>query len=180
MSHWFCFFQDKYLLTSMVMLAVICAWHGVVSILDERAGNADKIEMIVLIVFGLIYILYNVGFVIVIYLFVSNEVVTVIVLFVGKEVVIVIYLFANKGKQDTVKIWKFTILCCFHHLVNSWHIVEAGHMTFAGIVSNLSDSACSISCFHFSMRIFVFLTNYGTVYVSELQICNIHVLWYTL
>ncbi|XP_025092548.1 uncharacterized protein LOC112562932 isoform X2 [Pomacea canaliculata] len=62
-------YMDKYLLASMIMMSGVCAWHAVViTILNDR-GFADHVESIVLIVLGIVYVLFNVGFIIIIYLF---------------------------------------------------------------------------------------------------------------
>lgn len=66
--NYFSFSQDKYLLASMVMLSAVCTWHAIVTTLGN---HADRTESIVLTILGVVYILYNIGFVIVIYLFVS-------------------------------------------------------------------------------------------------------------
>ena len=66
----FCF-EDKYLLASMIMLSAVCSWHAIVTTLLYDRSMADKVETIVLTVLGVVYLLFNVGFVIIIYLFVS-------------------------------------------------------------------------------------------------------------
>ncbi|XP_064598221.1 cys-loop ligand-gated ion channel-like isoform X2 [Liolophura sinensis] len=62
-------YMDKYLLASMIMLSTICAWHGIVTTISNKDGSADRIENIVLTALAVIYILYNVGFIFMIYLF---------------------------------------------------------------------------------------------------------------
>ncbi|KAL8616854.1 hypothetical protein ACOMHN_041773 [Nucella lapillus] len=62
-------YMDKYLLASMIMLSAVCSWHAIVTTLLYDAAVADKVENIVLTVLGVIYLLFNVGFVIIIYLF---------------------------------------------------------------------------------------------------------------
>ena len=64
-------FQDKYLLASMIMLSAVCSWHAIVTTLLYDRSLADRVETIVLTVLGIVYLLFNVGFVIIIYLFVS-------------------------------------------------------------------------------------------------------------
>nr|WCB87282.2 GABAA Receptor rho subunit [Haliotis diversicolor] len=60
-------YMDKYLLTSMVMLSTVCAWHGIVTTLLKDREHADKVEVIVLSVLVALYILYNAGFMLAIY-----------------------------------------------------------------------------------------------------------------
>lgn len=55
----------------MIMLSTICAWHGIVTTISNKDGSADRIENIVLTALAVIYILYNIGFIFMIYLFVS-------------------------------------------------------------------------------------------------------------
>ncbi|KAL8592371.1 hypothetical protein ACOMHN_044307 [Nucella lapillus] len=62
-------YMDKYLLASMIMLSAVCSWHAIVTTLLHDRPMADQVEMIVLIVLGVVYFLFNVGFVIIIYLF---------------------------------------------------------------------------------------------------------------
>lgn len=62
-------YMDKYLLASMIMLSAVCAWHAVVTIIPSEAGMAHQVETIVLTALGVVYLLFNVGFVIMIYLF---------------------------------------------------------------------------------------------------------------
>ncbi|CAI9729319.1 Hypothetical predicted protein [Octopus vulgaris] len=61
--------KDKYLLISMVMLSTVCAWHGLVTLLDHDKENADRVEIIILSVLSIVYISYNVGFVIIIHMY---------------------------------------------------------------------------------------------------------------
>lgn len=60
-------YMDKYLLVAMVTLAAVCVWHAVVTVVPLSVQ--DEVEMYVLIALGVIYFIYNVGFLIVIYLF---------------------------------------------------------------------------------------------------------------
>ncbi|XP_052237328.1 cys-loop ligand-gated ion channel-like isoform X2 [Dreissena polymorpha] len=62
-------YMDKYLLVSMVMLSAVCAWHALVTRLLYNRAFADKIENIVLTILSVLYIIYNIGFVVIIYLF---------------------------------------------------------------------------------------------------------------
>ncbi|KAK7501996.1 hypothetical protein BaRGS_00006748, partial [Batillaria attramentaria] len=62
-------YMDKYLLASMIMLSAVCSWHAIVTTLLYDADLANKVESIVLTVLGVVYLLFNVGFVIIIYLF---------------------------------------------------------------------------------------------------------------
>ncbi|XP_041374738.1 uncharacterized protein LOC121387632 isoform X2 [Gigantopelta aegis] len=62
-------FMDKYLLASMVMLSGVCAWHGIVTTLLSDPALANRVDSIVLIVLAVIYILYNAGFLLAIYMF---------------------------------------------------------------------------------------------------------------
>ncbi|XP_076460166.1 cys-loop ligand-gated ion channel-like [Babylonia areolata] len=62
-------YMDKYLLASMIMLSAVCSWHAIVTTLLYDPTIADRVETIVLTVLGVIYLLFNVGFVIIIYLF---------------------------------------------------------------------------------------------------------------
>ncbi|XP_036361945.1 cys-loop ligand-gated ion channel-like isoform X2 [Octopus sinensis] len=62
-------YMDKYLLISMVMLSTVCAWHGLVTLLDHDKENADRVEIIILSVLSIVYISYNVGFVIIIHMY---------------------------------------------------------------------------------------------------------------
>ncbi|XP_076443972.1 cys-loop ligand-gated ion channel-like isoform X2 [Babylonia areolata] len=62
-------YMDKYLLASMIMLSAVCSWHAIVTTLLYDPGLADQVETIVLIVLGVVYLLFNVGFIIIIYLF---------------------------------------------------------------------------------------------------------------
>ena len=55
----------------MIMLSAVCSWHAIVTTLLYDRSMADKVETIVLTVLGVVYLLFNVGFVIIIYLFVS-------------------------------------------------------------------------------------------------------------
>jgi uncharacterized protein YhhL (DUF1145 family) len=61
--------QDKYLLAAMIMLASVCVWHAIVTTLPQP--YQDEVETYVLIILSVIYFIYNIGFLIVIYLFVS-------------------------------------------------------------------------------------------------------------
>lgn len=60
-------YMDKYLLVSMVMLSAVCTWHAIVTRLDET--RADRVENIVLTILSVLYIIYNIGFIVIIYLF---------------------------------------------------------------------------------------------------------------
>nr|XP_022322508.1 uncharacterized protein LOC111123990 isoform X2 [Crassostrea virginica] len=60
-------YMDKYLLAAMIMLSAVCVWHALVTVVKETI--ADRAETIVLIVLGIIYVIYNVGFLIIIYLY---------------------------------------------------------------------------------------------------------------
>ncbi|XP_070187244.1 cys-loop ligand-gated ion channel-like isoform X2 [Littorina saxatilis] len=62
-------YMDKYLLASMIMLSAVCVWHAIVTTLLFDRSLADEVETIVLTVLGVVYLLFNVGFVIMIYLF---------------------------------------------------------------------------------------------------------------
>ncbi|GAB1602453.1 cys-loop ligand-gated ion channel-like isoform X4, partial [Argonauta hians] len=62
-------YMDKYLLISMVMLSTVCAWHGLVTLLNHDKENADRVEIIILSVLSIVYISYNVGFVIIIHMY---------------------------------------------------------------------------------------------------------------
>ncbi|XP_052813164.1 cys-loop ligand-gated ion channel-like isoform X4 [Mya arenaria] len=62
-------YMDKYLLVSMVMLSAVCTWHALVTRLLSDRAYADRIENIVLTILSVLYILYNIGFVVIIYLF---------------------------------------------------------------------------------------------------------------
>ena len=53
------------------MLSAVCTWHAVVTRITHDRPYADKVEGIVLTVLGILYVLYNVGFTALIYLFVS-------------------------------------------------------------------------------------------------------------
>ena len=55
----------------MVMLSAVCTWHAVVTRITYDRPYADRVEGIVLTVLGIAYVLYNVGFTALIYLFVS-------------------------------------------------------------------------------------------------------------
>ncbi|XP_021369969.1 uncharacterized protein LOC110461026 isoform X3 [Mizuhopecten yessoensis] len=59
-------YMDKYLLIAMVMLTAVCVWHAIVSTLATQEKR-DRIESVVLTVLAAIYIFYNIGFFIVIY-----------------------------------------------------------------------------------------------------------------
>lgn len=56
----------------MIMLSAVCSWHAIVTTLLYEPALADKVETIVLTVLGVVYLVFNVGFVIMIYLFVSG------------------------------------------------------------------------------------------------------------
>ncbi|XP_048778751.1 cys-loop ligand-gated ion channel-like isoform X2 [Ostrea edulis] len=60
-------YMDKYLLAAMIMLSAVCVWHALVTVVQETI--ADRAETIVLIALGVIYVIYNVGFLIIIYLY---------------------------------------------------------------------------------------------------------------
>ncbi|XP_005111291.2 cys-loop ligand-gated ion channel [Aplysia californica] len=62
-------YMDKYLLASMIMLSAVCTWHAIVTTLTSNRDSADYIETIVLGCLGVVYLLYNIGFCIMIYLF---------------------------------------------------------------------------------------------------------------
>ncbi|BFZ21949.1 hypothetical protein BsWGS_24988 [Bradybaena similaris] len=62
-------YMDKYLLASMIMMSAICTWHGIVTTINTDKPSVDYIEHIVLGALGVIYLVYNVGFCIMIYLF---------------------------------------------------------------------------------------------------------------
>uniref|UniRef100_K1QX27 Cys-loop ligand-gated ionic channel n=1 Tax=Magallana gigas TaxID=29159 RepID=K1QX27_MAGGI len=64
-------YMDKYLLAAMIMLSAVCVWHALVTVVKETI--ADKAETIVLISLGIIYVIYNVGFLIIIYLYVRRS-----------------------------------------------------------------------------------------------------------
>ena len=53
----------------MIMLASVCVWHAIVTALPQHVQ--DEVETYVLIILSVIYFIYNIGFLIVIYLFVS-------------------------------------------------------------------------------------------------------------
>ena len=55
----------------MVMLSAVCTWHAIVTRITYDRPYADRVEGIVLTILGILYIVYNIGFVVVIYLFVS-------------------------------------------------------------------------------------------------------------
>ena len=68
----------------MIMLSAICTWHAIVTLLfddvmektsTEKLQKAHFVENIVLICLSVVYILYNVGFCIMIYIFVSDKIV---------------------------------------------------------------------------------------------------------
>lgn len=56
----------------MIMMSAICTWHGIVTTIKTDKPSVDYIEHIVLGALGVIYLVYNVGFCIMIYLFVST------------------------------------------------------------------------------------------------------------
>ena len=60
-------FQDRYILAAMVMLTVICVWHG----LQTKIDAADKKDYVALVVLAGLYLLYNLQFFIRILLVVS-------------------------------------------------------------------------------------------------------------
>ena len=56
----------------MVMLSAVCTWHAIVTrLVNHDEALADRVENIVLTILGVLYVLYNIGFVFIIYLFVS-------------------------------------------------------------------------------------------------------------
>lgn len=62
-------YMDKYLLVSMVMLSAVCTWHAIVTRLNYNRPYADRVENIVLTILSILYIIYNIGFIVIIYLF---------------------------------------------------------------------------------------------------------------
>ncbi|KAL4217110.1 hypothetical protein ACF0H5_023565 [Mactra antiquata] len=62
-------YMDKYLLVSMVMLSAVCTWHAIVTRLLYNRPYADRVENIVLTILSVLYIIYNIGFIVIIYLF---------------------------------------------------------------------------------------------------------------
>ncbi|XP_013085243.1 cys-loop ligand-gated ion channel-like isoform X3 [Biomphalaria glabrata] len=62
-------YMDKYLLASMFMMSAVCTWHGVVTTLEGNKPLANFIEYIVLGCLAAIYVVYNIGFCILIYVF---------------------------------------------------------------------------------------------------------------
>ncbi|XP_060595423.1 cys-loop ligand-gated ion channel-like isoform X3 [Ruditapes philippinarum] len=62
-------YMDKYLLVSMVMLSAVCTWHAIVTRLNHNRPYADRVENIVLTILSVLYIVYNIGFIVIIYLF---------------------------------------------------------------------------------------------------------------
>ncbi|XP_053385529.1 cys-loop ligand-gated ion channel-like isoform X2 [Mercenaria mercenaria] len=62
-------YMDKYLLVSMVMLSAVCTWHAIVTRLNYNRKYADHVENIVLTILSVLYIVYNIGFIVIIYLF---------------------------------------------------------------------------------------------------------------
>ena len=53
------------------MLSAVCTWHAIVTRLVYDRQYADRIENIVLTILSILYIIYNIGFIFIIYLFVS-------------------------------------------------------------------------------------------------------------
>ncbi|XP_076087790.1 cys-loop ligand-gated ion channel-like isoform X2 [Mytilus galloprovincialis] len=60
-------YMDKYLLAAMIMLTVVCCWHAIVTTLPD--ASRDIVEIYVLSILAVIYFIYNIGFLIMIYLF---------------------------------------------------------------------------------------------------------------
>lgn len=58
-------FQDKYILTSMSILCLICIWHAIVPIIVRRGGKdtAEHADHIALGLLALIYVAFHILFV---------------------------------------------------------------------------------------------------------------------
>ena len=62
-------FQDRYVLATMVCLACVCFWHGIQTLLiGDQYAMKDYYALIIL---GGLYIIYNVQFIIRLFLLVS-------------------------------------------------------------------------------------------------------------
>ena len=56
--------QDKYIISSMAILCIVCVWHAVVAKIFDQYGEetAHTADWIGLVVLGCIYLALNVGF----------------------------------------------------------------------------------------------------------------------
>jgi hypothetical protein len=61
--------QDKYVLLAMIMLTLVCVWHGITTLLVLYDVNNIKLyDVIALCAFGLLYFLFNAIFLLRIYM----------------------------------------------------------------------------------------------------------------
>ena len=52
------FFQDRYVLATIVMLTLICCWHGLQTVIP----NSSELDLCMVVVFGGGYTIYNLQF----------------------------------------------------------------------------------------------------------------------
>lgn len=69
-------FQDKYIISSMFFLTIVCTWHGFIIVINNIARRYgltvySNLEMLVLIILSGGYGMFNIGFAIIIYVVVS-------------------------------------------------------------------------------------------------------------
>ncbi len=62
--------QDRYILATMVTLATICFWHGLQTVLPIK----EEHDFIALVIFVILYVIYNLQFVCRILAFVSSSI----------------------------------------------------------------------------------------------------------
>ena len=65
--------QDKYVLAAMILLTAVCVWHAVTSVIISDVG--DTIETVALVFFLGTYFMFNLIFVVRIYMLVSTVIV---------------------------------------------------------------------------------------------------------
>ena len=64
-------FQDKYILTSMAILCIVCVWHSVVPQIQDNERLAQTADRCALIIIGTFYVVFHLTFFLYIYFVVS-------------------------------------------------------------------------------------------------------------
>ena len=113
----------------MVMLTAVCAWHAIVACLDTQEKR-DFIESIVLSCLAIVYVLYNIGFFIIIYISVSSTCDQAFnfyhYLYIGKFVLSIIYFARYKkimSNGDGALLWTFTYDINYNILQETIYII---------------------------------------------------------
>lgn len=71
------FTQDKYVISSLFILTLICLWHGLIVVIEKVSDRfnykiPDDMEVYVIIVMAIGYMSYNIAFIVMIYCVVSD------------------------------------------------------------------------------------------------------------